>query len=79
MQVSHCLFDGFGSRPHHDDDAFCFRMPDVVEEVILSAGKFRKRVHRVLHDRRRRVVERVRGLPGLEEDIRILGGATKRR
>jgi len=62
---------------HDDDDALGVGCAGVVEEVIGAAGELGEAVHRVLHDGGAGEVEGVTGFAGLEEDVGVLGGATK--
>ena len=48
----------------------------IVEQLIVGADLGIYLVHVLLHDRRKRVVVRIAGLSYLEEDIRVLSGAS---
>ena len=67
----------FGSGTHHDDNALGVGRAHVVEEVILTAGDLSKLVHDRLHLGGGGVVERIRGLADLEEDVGILRRAAQ--
>ena len=65
----------FGAGAHDHDDALGLRMAHVIEETVVAACALGEGGHHARDDIRTSVVERVRGLAGLEEDVGILGGA----
>ncbi len=54
-------------------------MAGVVEQVVGAPGALAEPIHRGLHGVGGRQVERVRGLPRLEEDVGVLGRAPEHR
>jgi len=72
IQFQHRLLDGSDAGAHQHDDAVGISRPHVVEQMILPPNQFGETVHRLLDDRRRRIVERVAGFAGLEEYVGIL-------
>ena len=68
-----CTAWSAGSRTHQHDDVFGIFCPCGFNDSILTLGPFRKAIEMLLHNVGSRVVERVRRLASLEEDVRILG------
>ena len=62
-------------RAHDDDHAVGVRRAVVVDEAVSAAGPVGELVHDLLDDPGDGEVERVGCLAGLEEDVRVLGGA----
>ena len=75
----HSLLHRAGPRAHDHDDALGVRSAVVLDEVVLPPGVLGELVHRVLNDPGNGVMERVAGLPGLEEDIGVLRGTAQGR
>ncbi len=73
------LFGGAAAGAHDHDDALRGRVAVVVEGTVGAAGKGGELVHGGLRDPGDRVVEGVGGFTGLEEDVRVLGGAADDR
>ena len=63
-----------GAGAHDDDDPLSVGSTVIVDEVVLTSRVPGELVHRLLNDLGNRVVERVAGLSGLEEDIGVLRG-----
>ncbi len=66
---------GFGTRTHHDDNAFRLGMAGVVEQAIRASSDPGKPVHHRLYDRRAIPVKWIGGFPRLEIDVGVHGGA----
>ncbi len=64
---------------HQDDDALGIRCAEVVEQMVLSAGQRGELIHGFLNNAGAGVVVRVGAFTGLEEYVRILGGAANKR
>ena len=74
-QVVHGLLGGLGGGAHEDDDPFRVRSAIVVKEVIGAAGDAADFHHVLLHGGGDGVHLLIAGLPALEEDVRVYGGA----
>ena len=68
-----------GPGAHDDHDGLGFRRARVLEDDVPPAGLFADSSHRRSHEPRDCVIEDVGGLPGLEEDVGILSGASQHR
>ncbi len=64
---------------HDHEDALCVGRAEAVDEPMGPARARRQLVHAALHRGGHGVVERVRGLPGLKEDVGVLGASPKLR
>ena len=73
------LLDHADARAHNHDHAVGVGSAGVVEQVILPAKELGKLVHVLLHHAGAGGVERVAGLAGLEEHVRVLGRAAEFR
>ncbi|MPM69303.1 hypothetical protein SDC9_116248 [bioreactor metagenome] len=73
------LGQGAGGRAHHHDHPVRVRGAGVLDQVVGPPGQRGELVEHLLHHGGHRVVERVRGLGGLEEGVRVLRGAADRR
>ena len=78
-QVLDQLMHGVAPRTHHDDDAFGFRVADIVEQMVLTTGQLGELVELGLQDAGHLVVVAVDRFPPLEIDIRVLGAAAQHR
>ena len=78
-QVFDCFTRRLDAGAHEDDDPLRRGISEVVEETVLAAcAPFEVR-HGICHVAGAGVVERVRGLAGLEEGVGILRAAAKHR
>ncbi len=48
--VGNQLFHRLNTGTLHNDDALCFRMADVIDQVVLAAGQLGELIHSPLHD-----------------------------
>ena len=72
VQVVDRLLDRARRRTHDHDHAIGVDRTVVLDEPVAPTGPRRELVEHLLDDARHREVERVGGLPGLEEDIGVL-------
>ncbi len=72
VEVLDGLLRRFRPRPHQHDHPFRVRGAGIVEQVVLPPGDGGEPVHGLLHDGGGGLVEGVRGLPRLEEDVGVL-------
>lgn len=79
VEIIDGFFDSVAAGAHGNDDLFCVRRADVIEQVIASAGDGLLFCHHFFHDFRNRVVVLVGGFSVLEVDVRVLGGAALNR
>ena len=83
LAARHQVLDGFvrrfGARSHEHDHALGGRIADVLEQPVAPAGQLGERLHRALDDLRARVVEAIRRLSRLEEDVGVLRRAAQHR
>ncbi len=75
-QVIHRLLRRVATGPHAHDHPFRVGSSGVIKKMIPAAGHLEQPVHLCGYDVRRGPVEAVQGFPVLEENIRILGGAS---
>ena len=72
VQIVNGFLHGFGAGTHNHDNLFGIGRAVVVNNMILSAGDFRKLVHFFLNDTRHGVIILVRRLASLEEHVGVL-------
>ena len=70
---------GFGAAAHDDNDIFCILSTVVVEQVILTTGKFGDFAHVFFYDFRQFVVIGVNCFTSLEIDVRVLSSTADNR
>ena len=74
-QPLHRLMGAFGPGTHQDDHPVGLGVAEIIKQPVLAPGNAGKPVHHGFKFVRKRLIERVDGLPGLEEGVRVLGGA----
>ena len=75
----HVHHERAGPGPHQHDHPVGVFCANIVEQMILPTGQLRKTIHRLLHDGRQRIVERVCRLARLKEHVGILGRTPQHR
>ena len=78
-QVFNGLFHGLGTAAHQDNNPFCIRGTNIVEQVVLTTGQFGELVHSLLNDFRSGVVVFIYCFTSGEKDVRVLTGSTNNR
>ena len=78
-EVIDCLINCLADRAHSDDNGFSFRIAIVIEQAVVCADLGVYFVHVHLDDFRHLVISRVASFASLEEDIRVLSGASLAR
>ena len=73
------LIDRLADGAHSDDDGFRFRIAIIVEEAVVRTDLLVDLVHVLLNDCRHLIICRVACFTSLEEDIRVLSGASLAR
>ena len=73
------FFDGVAGGAHGNDHAVRLRMPDVIEEAIAPAGQHADPLHAFRNDGGNRPIPRIRPLPSLKINVRILCRAAQFR
>ena len=73
----HILVGHIGAGAHDDHDVLGVRGAEILEELVLAARQLGKRIHFLLHDGGNGVEVWVAGFAGLEEYVRVLGGAAE--
>ncbi len=68
-----------GTGAHDDHHALGVGCAHVFVELVLASGQLGELIHRVLHDGRRRIVERIDGLAPLEVNVWVLRRSAKDR
>ena len=79
LQIINGLLNGVIDGAHRDDDMLRVRRAVVIEKLIVRADLRVDLVHILLDDRGHGIIIGIGGLPRLEEDIRILRGASLHR
>ena len=67
------LVGAFGAGSHKDNHTVSVGVADIIKQPVLTAGNTGKPVHHGFQLVRKCLIERVDGLPGLEEGVRVLG------
>ena len=75
QQPLHRLMGAFGPGTHQDDHPVGLGVAEIIKQPVLAPGNAGKPVHHGFKFVRKRLIERVDCLPGLEEGVRVLGGA----
>ncbi len=79
IQIVNGFFNGVAGRAHGNNDLFSIRRTVVVEEFVIGADSGVDLCHVGFDNFRKGVIVRIAGFTSLEEDIRVLGGATENR
>ena len=75
QQPLHRFMGAFGPGTHQDDHSVGLRVPNIIKQTVLPTGDTGETVHHGFKLPRECLIEGIDGLPGLEEGVRVLGGA----